>query len=268
MSVQIALIVILTIIIHFVNTLAYSVRIVGVRTGKIAVSFALFNIVVLISRTANTVQAPLIAKFVEMGIKQGTSTDLLNVFRYILIATTIGTIIAGIFVPTFQRMYSKAVNSFNVNRSIPKLLLYGFSKSGIKQFKDNLKIPSKGNITQIKTLSYIPWKITILNMLAVSLLVVGVLSSLYAGVLAPEFRTTSSTLSSVITGAATIILFVFIDPHLSIMTDDVISGKKTEAEFRVVVTFMIFGRVLGTLLAQLLLLPSAQLIALIATEIL
>ncbi len=128
--------------------------------------------------------------------------------------------------PTFQRMYSKAVNSFNVNRSIPKLLLYGFSKSGIKQFKDNLKIPSKGNITQIKTLSYIPWKITILNMLAVSLLVVGVLSSLYAGVLAPEFRTTSSTLSSVITGAATIILFVFIDPHLSIMTDDVISGKK------------------------------------------
>jgi len=105
-------------------------------------------------------------------------------------------------------------------------------------------------------------------MFAVSLLVVGVLSAMYAGVLAPEFRTTASTLSSIITGVATIILFVFIDPHLSIMTDDVISGKKSEGEFRTVVTFMIFGRVLGTILAQILLIPSAHIIAIIATEIL
>jgi len=268
MSFQIILILLLTMVIHFVNTLAYSVRIVGVRTGKIAVSFALFNIVVLVSRTANTIQAPLIAKTVENSIKHGTSTELLFAFRWILFATTVGTVLAGVFVPTFQRMYSKAVNSFNINRSIPKLLLYGFSKSGIRQFKENLKVPSKKNITQINKLKSIPVKITILNMFAVSLLVVGVLSAMYAGVLAPEFRTTASTLSSIITGVATIILFVFIDPHLSIMTDDVISGKKSEGEFRTVVTFMIFGRVLGTILAQILLIPSAHIIAIIATEIL
>ena len=83
---HIILVLILTVIIHFINTLAYSVRIVGVRTGKIAVSFALFNIVVLISRVANTIQAPLLAKTVERSLKLGTTSELLIVFRYVLMA--------------------------------------------------------------------------------------------------------------------------------------------------------------------------------------
>lgn len=265
---HIILVLILTVIIHFINTLAYSVRIVGVRTGKIAVSFALFNIVVLISRIANTIQAPLLAKTVERSLKLGTTSELLVVFRYVLLAATLGSIIAGFFIPTFQRMYCKAVTSFNVYRSVPKLLLYSFSKAGINQFKSNLKVPSRNNFSKFKKLDQIPYRITILNMFAVSLLSVGVLSALYAGVIGPEFRTTAITLSSVITGIATIILFVFIDPHLSIMTDDVIEGKISEAAFRTTVMFMIIGRILGTILAQVLLVPAARVIAFIATEIL
>jgi hypothetical protein len=49
---QIILVLILTFFITIIGTIAYSVRIVGIRTGRIAVSFALFNIFVLISRTA------------------------------------------------------------------------------------------------------------------------------------------------------------------------------------------------------------------------
>lgn len=266
--VQIIIVIILTIVIHFINTLAYSVRIVGVRTGKIAISFALFNLVVLVARTSNTIQAPLLAKTIETSIKSGATADLIVYFRYILFAATLGTILAAVFIPTFQRMYSKAVNTFNICKSIPKLLLYGFSKAGIRQFKENLRVPSRNNITQIKKASHLPIRITLLNMLAVSLLSVGVLSALYAGVLVPEFRTTASTLSSVITGISTIILFVFIDPQLSIMTDDVIEGKATEGEFRRTITFMVFGRVLGTLLAQVILLPAAYVIATIAAKVL
>ena len=39
--------VIFTFIIHLVGTLGYSVRISGTRTGTIALSFALFNIILL-----------------------------------------------------------------------------------------------------------------------------------------------------------------------------------------------------------------------------
>ena len=57
----------LTFIIHLVGTLAYSIRISGTRAGTIAVSFALFNIMILGSRTANTFQGPLLAKRIEQG---------------------------------------------------------------------------------------------------------------------------------------------------------------------------------------------------------
>ncbi len=62
MSTQIIIVLILTFVIYVISTLAYSVRIVGVRTGRIAISFAVFNVFALLSRTANTIQAPLLAK--------------------------------------------------------------------------------------------------------------------------------------------------------------------------------------------------------------
>jgi hypothetical protein len=62
MDLQLAVICILTFVIHLIGTLAYSVRIAGVRTRRIAVSFALFNILVLVSRTSNSFQGPFLAK--------------------------------------------------------------------------------------------------------------------------------------------------------------------------------------------------------------
>ena len=52
MDINLAIICLLTFIIHLIGTLAYAVRIAGVRTRRIAVSFALFNILILVSRTA------------------------------------------------------------------------------------------------------------------------------------------------------------------------------------------------------------------------
>jgi Alternate to MurJ len=45
-------------VIQLIGTLAYVVRIAGVRTRRIAVSFALFNVLVLVSRTSNSFQGP------------------------------------------------------------------------------------------------------------------------------------------------------------------------------------------------------------------
>ncbi|MBS3775602.1 MAG: DUF2837 family protein [Bacteroidales bacterium] len=73
--------------------------------------------------------------------------------------------------------------------------------------------------------------IFIYNVIAVGIFTVGVLSSLYAGLLEPELRTTSATLSAIANGFATILLFVFIDPYLSGLTDDVVEGKFSETGF-------------------------------------
>lgn len=266
MATQIVIVIILTFVINLITTLSYSVRIVGIRTGRIAISFALFNILVLISRTANGFQAPLLAKTVENDIKMGVF-DNSATFRLIILSCSIATIIGGIFIPTFQRILSKVVNDFSVHKSMSKLVLHGFSKAGVVYFKDNLTLPAKENITEIKIDSEFPWRIFILNIFAVAILTIGVLSAVYASYLNPDYRTTASTLSAFINGFATIVMFVFIDPHLSTLTDDVMLGKCPETIFRKYIVYMVIARFLGTILAQAIFLPSAEFLAWIAQQI-
>jgi hypothetical protein len=71
----------------------------------------------------------------------------------------------------------------------------------------------------------------------------------------------------VINGVASILLFVLIDPHLSVMTDDVMDGRTSEASFRRAVVWLSASRVAGTLLAQVMLVPAATAVAVIARSI-
>jgi hypothetical protein len=75
---------------------------------------------------------------------------------------------------------------------------------------------------------------------------------------------TANSLSSIINGVATILLFVFIDPYLSVLTDDVMEGKETDSFFRRCITLFVLSRLVGTILAQFMLLPAAKLISVIA----
>jgi hypothetical protein len=260
MSIQIFIVIVLTFLINLITTLSYSVRIVGIRTGRIAISLALFNILVLISRTANSFQGPLLASSIEKNIKSGLSSNLSD-FRLIIFSCTIATIIGGLLIPTFQRILSVAVTRFSIYKSVPKIVIHGFTKGGITYLKDSFVVPDKRNITQLDFKTNFPWKVFLMNVVAVAIITVGVISSLYAGYFNQDLRTTSSSLSSVINGLATILMFVFIDPFLSIMTDEVALGKCQESVFRKYIVYMVVARIVGTLIAQLIFIPSAKLIA-------
>jgi hypothetical protein len=262
MTIQIIIVLVLTFVIHLISTLSYSVRIVGTRTRKIAVSFALFNIMVLISRTSNSFQAPLLAKWVENNINLNINPGTFEI-RLILLATSIATIFGAFLIPTFQRVLSKAVLNFSVHKSMPKLILHGFTKTGIRQLTNEISVPNKNNLT-IHSKSKFPLKIFVFNIIAVAILTVGVLSALYAGFITPELRTTASSLSAIVNGFATILMFVIIDPHLSILTDEVVEGKYSESSFRGTIRYMVLARFIGTILAQFLLVPFAHFIAFIA----
>src|SRR5205085_1233121 len=117
MTTQVIIVLILTFVINLITTLSYSVRIVGIRTGRIAISFALFNILVLVSRTANGFQAPLLAKTVENDIKHGVF-DNVSIFRLVIFSCTLATLAGGLLIPTFQRVLSRAVLNFSVHKSM------------------------------------------------------------------------------------------------------------------------------------------------------
>ncbi|WP_163193574.1 lipid II flippase Amj family protein [Clostridium thermarum] len=267
MSTQVIIVLILTFIIYVISTLAYSVRIVGVKTGRIAISFAVFNVFALISRTANTLLSPLLSKNIERSIEAGSSQGPLGMFRWILFSATIATIAGAVLMPTFIKVFGKAVANFSIYRSIPKLLVHGFSKAGIEQFKNSITKPKRDNIEQLKSLKRIPNKIIVLNTIAFSISTVAPLAALYAGFLNPSMRITCSSLAPVINGMSTILMFIFIDPYISMLTDDVIRGECEELQFHRCIIFIVAGLIAGTIIAQFLLVPAAKIIEFVASVI-
>lgn len=257
----------LTFVIHLIGTLAYSVRIAGVRTRRIAVSFALFNVLVLISRTSNSFQGPFLAKRIESSLSHPIGASLLSDFRWLLLSATLATIVGAVLIPTFQRFFTRAVHHFQIHRSIPRLIYHIYSKGGLSQFRDYVRVPDPENITQLRVGQGISVRVVIMNVLAVALWTVATFSSLYAGYLNPEVRVTASQLAAIINGIATIILFVFLDPQMSIMTDDLMDGRVSESSFRQAIVWLVGSRFVGTVLAQALLLPAATLISFIAQRL-
>jgi hypothetical protein len=256
----------LTFVINLVGSLAYSVRIAGVRTLRIAVSLSLFNILLLVSRTANSFQAPLLAKRVESALATASPGPISD-FRWLLAAASLATVVGAILTPTFQRIFTRAVQRFAVERSVARLVFRLFSPAGLVAVRESIAVPTVSHVVPSPSRGRLATRIVVANVVATAIWTVGVFASLYAAYLNPQLRVTSSNLSGIINGSATILLFVVVDPHLSLITDDVLQGRATEPFFRRCVVWMLGSRLLGTILAQLLLVPAASVVAVLAEKI-
>jgi hypothetical protein len=261
----------LTFLINLIGTLAYSVRIAGVRTLRIAVSLSLFNLLLLVSRTANAFQAPLLAKRVEaslaVGVADGPPAGATGDFRWLIAAASLATVVGALLTPTFQRLMTRAVARFAVDRSLGRLLLRLFTPAGMAVVRDSVVRPSIDHLAAPLGQPRLPMRIVVINTLATAVWTVGVFAALHAAHFDPGLRVTSASLSGIVNGVATILLFVVVDPHLSLITDDVLQGRASEAYFRRCIVWMLVSRLGGTVLAQLLLIPAARLIAFVAARI-
>ncbi|MEO6093617.1 MAG: lipid II flippase Amj family protein [Novosphingobium sp.] len=261
---QLLIICLLTAGINLIGTLAYAARIAGVRTRRIAMSFALFNILVLVSRTSNSFLGPFLAKRIELRLARGGGDALLGDFRLVLLSATVAVAVGIVLVPTGQRLFARAIGYFQRHRSTGRMVLRAASPAGVRAMRQAVAIPSREHFRELMLERGVGWGVLVANCLAQALITVGVLASLYAGYLNPEFRVTASQLSAVVNGFATILLFALIDPQLSVMTDDVVEGRVSEQLFRRTIVWISFSRLAGTLLAQALFVPSAHAIAWIA----
>ncbi|MBB5350152.1 hypothetical protein HNR46_000373 [Haloferula luteola] len=249
---------------HLVSTLSYGVRIAGARTGKIAFCLSLFNLLVLVSRSANTLLTPSLSKRVESQLN-GSGTHLLGDFHALITSATIATVIGLAAIPSFQRYVTSIVGAFDRFPSLGRLTMHACSPAGWTSLGQAWTLPSKKNLIFLQPTLRLPWNVFFLNFAGSALLTTGVLSSLYAGVYAPELRMTTGQLSAVVNFAGTILLFAFVDPYLSYVTDSAAADhRNSDTLLRSAVFGMALSRLLGTLLSHLLLVPGAQLIASIA----
>ncbi len=160
----------LTFVIHLIGTLAYSVRIAGVRTRCIAVSLALFSILVLVSRTSNSFFGPFLAKRVESNLgAQFADESLLADFRWLLVSAAVATVSGDLLIPTFQRVFCRAVEHFQIHRSVPKLVLHAVFKGGLSDVRDVARMPVAENVRKLRKRGDVLLSVTALNVVAVAL---------------------------------------------------------------------------------------------------
>jgi hypothetical protein len=247
----------LTFVIHLIGTLAYAVRITGTRTGRIAMSLSLFNILVLVSRTSNSFQGPLLAKRVELNIQQGTTFGVGSDFRWMIAAATVATILGAVLIPSGQRLFGRYVEAFSRWPSIGRVFSRAWSPATITHVRESLVLPRWDNVARAHRGPHIPWSVVLVNMAVMAIWTVGVFAPFYAGYLNPDLRLTASQLSGVINGVATILMFLVIDPYLSVLTDNVARGTTGEPYFRRSIVWLTGSRLAGTVLAQVLLVPAA-----------
>ena len=142
--------------------------------------------------------------------------------------------------------------------SIPKLI----TSVTVTQLKNTKKYMKKPNVKLLSQFRYlgIPKRFLLINIMVTAFYSVGVLSSLYAAHLLPEFATTASQASGLINGIATILLTIFIDPQLGLITDKALHDESQRRQLGKIYAMLMTSRFLGTLLAQVFLIPSAHFI--------
>lgn len=251
---------ILTLVIHSVETLSYAIRLSGVRAGKLAVALSITGVVVLVSRTANLIQAPLTAKLIDQA-KGSESFPLETYFRYILGASSLGTLVAIALFPTFVFLFARVIAHLEIEGSIPKLIS-SVTVDKIRHAKHHLRKP---RLSMLRSLRYygIPKRLLVLNAVVTAIYTVGVLSSLYAAHLVPAYSMTASQSSGLINGIATIMMTVFVDPQLALITDKAIANAEARSKLGRIFGLLMISRFAGTLLAQLFFLPGAYWVSLV-----
>ena len=255
-----------TSILHFVGTVVYAVRIVGLRTKKFSVAYIFFNFFNIFARVATSLQAPLLAKYVEKKIISGQHQSL-AVFYIIILFAALGSFMGGFAIPSFQRFAGLAVDSFYYRRSVIKVLLRLFGGNLFKHIKKSITKPGAENYTRLFNWHGIPSKVMFINVIVSAFSTITVLCCLYAGYLHPELRSTTTAFTGFTTGMALVLSLLFVEPQIALLSDEVVAGNNTEGQFRRFVTVVVFTRFTGTLLSLLLLVPMAYVIVWLAKVI-
>lgn len=253
------LVCLLTAVIHLVETLSYGARIAGVKTRRLYLAACIFSMVALIARTANLLQAPLLGYYVDCMILLNNIPLLQKTFRLIILSASVGSLAATLILPTFINIFIYLIGSLEKNGSLGKMIINMFN---VDHLPHKIFTRLGKSLQHPRTLLSLPFRkektgqhilLPYIGVAAIN--TVGVLASIYAGALLPDYRLTASQMSGVVNGFSTIVLTFFIDPYASLITDHTIAGKRGFSDLQDLISSLIIGKIVGTLLGQLVFMP-------------
>ncbi|WP_139693138.1 lipid II flippase Amj family protein [Sporolactobacillus terrae] len=252
----------LMLVVTMIETLAYATRISGVRVKLMATAISLFSTMVIVSRFSTMIQQPLTAKLLSDAPKDGKLVFVENEYRLLLVAVSIGVLLGIALFPTFIGVFSRAIIQLSRERgSMAALIIKWVNWKGIKTAFHYIRLPHLYDLKGI-TFQTIPKRLFAVNVVITAIYTVGILAAFYASLLVPvEDGPTAVTSSGIINGIATILLTLFIDPKASVLADRVAKQESSYIYLKSYSLTMVSSKLIGTLVAQLLVLPAAYYVA-------
>jgi hypothetical protein len=253
---------------------AYAARFAGVITGRIATAISLFSLFVTASRLANLVVTPALGALADhpanaavRAHQSAVSPHALHVFdtqmRIIVASGSLGILIGGLLMPLFVVLFVRGVRSFERTGSIPTTMTRLFDPRVLGAVLREFRMPALADARALP-FGAIPRALLIGNTVIMLVYSIGVVSAYYASVLNLDARGTAIGLSGLVNGIGTVAFSLFVDPNSAYIVDQTVRGERPESHVRAMIASLVVTAFVGTVLAQLVLYPAAQYIALAA----
>ncbi len=251
---------------------AYAARLAGVRTGRIAISISLFNLFATASRLATLIYTLMLGPLADRAgnavrLHHDAVATIQHTFelqlRLIIVAGTVGTLLGSLLLPTFTYVYVRGVRSFERTRSLPHSLARLFYPRVIVDIIRHIRVPSWSEIRSFSP-RHIPKRLLIFNILVTGVYAIGVVAAYYASVLDIAVARTAIGISGIINGIGTIAFTLFVDPTSSMIVDEAVKGERPHEEVKSMVFYLALTAIIGWMLSQLILWPSAEIIKVVA----
>ncbi len=262
----------INVVVQVLQVGAYAARLAGVRTGRIATSISLFNLFATASRLATLVYTLMLGPLADHAgnavrlyhaaipaIQQSFELQL----RLIIVAGTVGTVLGSMLLPTFTYVYVRGVRSFERTRSLPHSLARLFYPRVILDIVRHIRIPALGELRSFSP-RHIPKRLLIFNVIVTGVYAIGVVAAYYASVLDITVARTAIGISGIINGIGTVAFTLFVDPTSSIIVDEAVKGERPHEEVKSMVFYLALTAIIGWILSQLILWPSAEIIKVVA----
>ncbi len=239
-----------------IHTSSYAARLAGVRTGQPTLAQSLYNVLTLGSRTAGLVLGPLLASITDIAVAEQNTATLLVVYRVLLLAATMGTLVAGLLTPTLSRVLARGVDSYGKRHSMPRVVVHAASVQGLWNIRHELTPPRLQVIRQSRR-SPFPKYFLLASITATAISTVSSAAAMYASALAPHAPRTAASLSPLLAGGGLLLTIFIINPIAAQVVDGALQGRRPLKDVTYITVWQVSAQLLGTLVAQLLLQPTA-----------
>jgi hypothetical protein len=252
---------------------AYGARYAGVTTRRIATAISLFSLLVTASRLAALFMTPSLGALGDAAANGATARHLkavppevLHVFdeqmRIIIAAGSVGILLGAVMLPMFVAGFTRGVHSFERRGSVLASLMRIADPKVLWWLLAHLK-PRRFSLADFP-ISAVPRRLLIFNVVLYAVYAVGVIAAYYASVMDLGARTTASGLSGLVNGIGTVAFALFVDPTTALIVDQTVRDERPRRDVAAMIFWLIVTGFIGTLLAQLILVPAAEYIALVA----